>query len=119
MSESVRYTSLSADILVETGKLYCLRSPIVLLEETPKADRMYTSDISLLVSKNWLQLYKEDTNGFLNMNSPFLILDIGPSKIIELSSDPPISFHEVWLYILFEDRKGWVKIDTNRLELVI
>lgn len=119
MSKSVRYTSLSADILVKTGTLYCVRSPIVLSTEFPKADRIYTDDISLLVEKDWLQLYKEDTNGFYNMNSPILILDIGPSKLIQLSSDPPTSFHEVWLYILFEERRGWIKVDTNRLEEII
>jgi hypothetical protein len=119
MSESIRYTSISADIVIEPGKLYCVTSPIVPVTDFPKADRIYTSDISLLIPGDWLQLYREDTNGYYDMNSPFLVLDIGPSKLIQLSSDPPTSFHEVWLYILYEERRGWIKVDTNRLEEVI
>lgn len=114
-----RFVTAHTDVLIETGKLYCLTSSLYLPPETPKADRIYINDISLLVAKDWTQLYREDTNGFINMNSPFLILDIGPSKMIELDSTPPTTFYEVWLYILFEERKGWIKVDTNRLEEII
>ena len=119
MTNVQRFITSTSDILIETGKLYCLTSPLVPPPETPKADRIYIRDISLLISKDWTQLYQEDTNGFFNMNSPFLVLDIGPSKMIELDSTPPTTFYEVWLYILFEERKGWIKVDTNRLEEII
>lgn len=115
MTSSQRFLTSISDITIETGKLYCLTSPINPPPETPKADRIYVADISLLVSKDWLQLYKEDTNGYFNMNSPFLVLQIGPSKLIELNTVPPTDFYEVWLYILFEERSGWIKVDTNRL----
>lgn len=119
MSNIQRFITATTDILIETGKLYCLVSDLYPPPLTPKADRIYINDISLLVAKDWTQLYREDTNGFINMNSPFLVLDIGPSKLIELDSVPPTDFYEVWLYILFEERKGWVKVDTNRLEEII
>ena len=116
MSNAQRFITSTNDILIETGNLYCLTSDLYPPPETPKADRIYISDISLLVAKDWTQLYREDTNGFFNMNSPFLVLDIGPFKMIELDSTPPTEFYEVWLDILFEERKGWIKVDTNRLQ---